>query len=278
MPAVAQWLNVEPPPNSPGPLMRLNTKDLGAHVADKRARTGAGFAWLALILGLICGAVALLAGPGYRAELLSLSAGLQAIRWAAIGALAGAVMALLALGLSWRVGVRRSMSFAAAALALNALVAGPPLYMYWQAQNLPRIHDISTDTDDPPRFVAVLPVRKGARNQVDYAPETAAQQKRGYPDIAPLRLDATPTQSFERAERAARAMGWEIVSVAPKELRIEATDTTLLFGFKDDVVIRVRPQAQGSIIDVRSLSRVGGSDFGTNAKRIRAFMRKVAAA
>ena len=73
-------------------------------------------------------------------------------------------------------------------------------------------------------------------------------------------------------------MGWEIVSVAPNELRIEATDTTLLFGFKDDVVIRVRPQAQGSIIDVRSLSRVGGSDFGTNAKRIRAFLRKVAAA
>ena len=115
MPAVAQWLIVEPPPNSPGPPTRPNTKDLDAHGADKRAKIGAGFARLALVLGLICGAVALLAGPGYRAELLSLCAGLQAIRWAAIGALAGAVMALLALGLVWPVSVRRSISFAAAA-------------------------------------------------------------------------------------------------------------------------------------------------------------------
>jgi uncharacterized protein (DUF1499 family) len=160
---------------------------------------------------------------------------------------------------------------------LNAVVAGPPLYMVWQLQSLPRIHDISTDTDDPPNFVAVAPLRKDARNPLDYKPETAAQQKRGYPDIAPLRLDAAPSQSFARAERAARAMGWEIVSVAPNDLRIEATDTTLLFGFKDDVVIRIRPQAQGSVVDVRSLSRVGGSDFGANAKRVRAFLNKVAA-
>jgi uncharacterized protein (DUF1499 family) len=72
-------------------------------------------------------------------------------------------------------------------------------------------------------------------------------------------------------------MGWEIVSASPQELRIEATDTTLLFGFKDDVVIRITPQGARSIVDVRSLSRVGGSDLGTNAKRIRAFLRKLAA-
>jgi uncharacterized protein (DUF1499 family) len=71
-------------------------------------------------------------------------------------------------------------------------------------------------------------------------------------------------------------MDWEVVSVSPTDLRIEATDTTLLFGFKDDVVVRIRPQAQGSIVDVRSVSRVGGSYFGTNAKRIRSFLRKLA--
>jgi uncharacterized protein (DUF1499 family) len=256
---------------------QMNLDDTGPPAAGKRARLAAAFAWIALTLGLLCGAAALLAGPGYRAELLALSAGIQTIRWAAIGAMAGVVVALLALVLAGFGGARRNLSLAAAAIALNALVASPPLYMYWQVQSLPRIHDVTTDTDDPPKFVAVASRRKGARNPLDYRPETAVEQKRGYPDIEPLRLDATPTQSLERAERAARAMGWEIVTVAPTELRIEATDTTLLFGFKDDVVIRVRPQAQGSVVDVRSLSRVGGSDFGTNAKRIRAFLRKVAA-
>ena len=104
------------------------------------------------------------------------------------------------------------------------------------------------------------------------------QQKRGYPDIAPLRLDVPPAQAFERAERAARAMGWDIVNVAPDALRIEATDTTLFFGFKDDVVVRVRPQGQGSIVDVRSLSRIGGSDIGANAKRVRSFLNKLSGA
>ena len=71
-------------------------------------------------------------------------------------------------------------------------------------------------------------------------------------------------------------MGWEIAAAVPQELRIEAIDTSLLFGFKDDVVIRVTSQADGSRVDVRSLSRVGGSDFGVNAKRVNNFMAKLA--
>jgi uncharacterized protein (DUF1499 family) len=169
------------------------------------------------------------------------------------------------------------LSVAAAALVINVLVAAPPLYMYREAQRLPHIHDITTDTDHPPAFVAVMPLRTDSRNSVDYKPETAVAQKNGYPDIAPLMLDMAPAQAFERAERTARAMGWEIVSVAPQDMRIEATDTTLLFGFKDDIVIRVTPLAQHSIVDMRSESRVGGSDFGVNAKRIRAYMQKLSA-
>jgi len=144
-------------------------------------------------------------------------------------------------------------------------------------QHLPRILGVRADTDDPPKLVAVVPVRKGARNPVDYKPDTAAEQKRGFPDIVPLLLDEAPGQAYERAERAARAMGWEIVAAAPQALRIEATDTTLLFGFKDDGGIRITPRGQGSVVDVRSLSRVGGSDFGVNAKRIRVFLAKLSA-
>ena len=89
-------------------------------------------------------------------------------------------------------------------------------------------------------------------------------------------LGVPPAQAFERAERTARAMGWQIVAAVPDALRIEATDTTLLFGFKDDVVIRIRPSGQGSVVDVRSLSRIGGSDIGTNARRVRRFLDRLA--
>jgi uncharacterized protein (DUF1499 family) len=242
--------------------------------ADRRAHLGTMLTWLALGVGLACAAAALLAGPGYRMELLSLGAGIQTIRWAATVALVGAGVALL--GLVLRVAGRSGPVLALVALVLNAVVAGPPLSLYWTVQHVPKIHDVSTDTTDPPTFVAVIPLRKHARNPVDYPSQTAAQQKLGYPDIAPLTLPDAPAQAFERAERAAGAMGWEIVDVAPTDLRIEATDTTLLFGFKDDIVIRIRPQSQGSVVDVRSLSRVGGSDFGVNAKRVRAFLHKLA--
>ena len=254
----------------------MNNIDL--RLTDKRLRAAAALAGMALAIGVVCAAAALLAGPAYRTELLSLGAGFQVLRWATLSAIAGASVALLAWGLLALARAKQGHSMAAAALVLNALVAGPPLYLNHQAQSLPSIHDISTDTSDPPAFVAVLPLRQGARNPVDYRPATAVQQKRGYPDIAPLRLDVPPAQAFERAERAARAMGWQIVTVAPDALRIEATDTTLFFGFKDDIVIRVRPQGQGSIVDVRSLSRIGGSDIGANAKRVRSFLNKLSGA
>src|SRR5439155_8830012 len=84
-----------------------------------------------------------------------------------------------------------------------------PAYYYYQVQHLPRIHDISTDTQNPPAFVAVLLARQGAENKTDYSPQTAEQQKEGYPDIAPARLEVPPPAAFERALAAARAMRWD---------------------------------------------------------------------
>jgi uncharacterized protein (DUF1499 family) len=201
------------------------------------------------------------------------------VRWAATVALGGAAVALLAvlltLGASARGRWRRRARWA---LVINLAVAAWPLYMYYQVQTLPRIHDISTDTTNPPAFDAVVPLRRGARNPIEYVPATAAEQRQGYPDIVPLRLQLAPSVAFDNAERAARAMGWQVVASAPDKLRLEATDSTLLFGFKDDIVVRVTPQDGGSLVDVRSLSRVGGSDFGTNARRVRAYLKRVATA
>ena len=137
---------------------------------------------------------------------------------------------------------------------------------------LPRIHDITTDTDNPPQFVALRAVREKSPNGPEYGGEKIArQQKAGYPDIQPFMLGEPPARAFERALAAARSMGWDIAAASPEDGRIEATATTRWFRFKDDVVIRVTPAATGSRIDVRSKSRLGRSDLGTNAKRIRAY-------
>jgi uncharacterized protein (DUF1499 family) len=141
------------------------------------------------------------------------------------------------------------------------------------------IHDVSTDTASPPQFVAVLPLRAAAKaaNTTDYDAKTAQLQKETYPDIGPLHLDAPPAQAFDRALAAARAMGWEIVASDPAQGRIEATATTFWFGFKDDIVVRIAAESAGSRLDVRSLSRIGKSDVGANARRIRDYLAKVKA-
>ena len=244
----------------------------------KGARIAVALAWTGVGLALACGAGELLAGLGYRWGWWHFRTGIQIMRWSATTDLAAVVAALAAATLAWKYGARRALAASAAGLALSLVVAGPPLYYWRTVDRVPRIHDISTDTDNPPRYVAVLVLRKGVENPTDYSAEVAAQQKKAYPDIAPAMLDAPPAQAFARAERSARAMGWEIVAAAPGDLRIEATDTTLLFGFKDDIVVRVTPSGNGSRVDVRSLSRVGKSDFGVNANRIRKFLRQLAGA
>jgi uncharacterized protein (DUF1499 family) len=229
-----------------------------------------------LALVVACAAGELLGGLGHRWDWWGIGAGIQTIRWSATVDVALIVVAAIIAVWAWRRRAPQALTLALAALLLGIVVGGPPVAMWRQAVNLPPIHDISTDTENPPRFVAVMALRQGARNGTDYSPATAQQQRSGYPDIAPLRLDAPPAKVFAAAERSARAMGWDIVDVAPQDGRIEATDTTLLFGFKDDVVIRIAPQGSGTRVDMRSLSRVGGSDIGANAKRIRKFMQRLA--
>jgi uncharacterized protein (DUF1499 family) len=160
-----------------------------------------------------------------------------------------------------------------------------PWSYYRLAQLVPPVHDITTDTVHPPQFVAIIPLRKNAPNSYLYggAPVAALQQT-AYPDIAPTVLPLKPDKAFNRALEAVRKMGWTIVDASAQHGRIEATDTTRWFRFKDDIVIRVRPAQDGngtatqaSVIDVRSVSRVGKSDLGTNARRIRNYLKALTA-
>lgn len=227
--------------------------------------TGSGVALAAIV-------AALASGTGYDAGFWHYGTGFTILRWSAYSAAAGAAVALSGsiLALARRKFATAIVGVAGAIVALALIL--PTWNLQKKAEQVPPIHDITTDTDNPPQFVALLPVRRQTPNGPEYGGETIArQQKSAYPDIQPVFLEDPPARAFERALAAAQKMGWEIVAAAPADGRIEATATTRWFRFKDDVVIRATASATGSRIDIRSKSRIGRSDLGANAKRIRAF-------
>lgn len=135
------------------------------------------------------------------------------------------------------------------------------------------IHNISTDPENPPDFIVAPEHRGKDSNPLTYTPEIAAIQKQAYPDLKTLHTNLDARAAFKRSLAVAEKLGWEIYARDPEFARIEAVDTTFWFGFKDDVVIRIEASGEGgSRIDLRSVSRVGGGDAGTNARRIQSFI------
>lgn len=224
-----------------------------------------------LILALAAALLLLLAGPGTRLELWDFRFGFTLMRWAVYGGLAAAGLGILFLLIP--ASRRGGAPMLLAAIIIGASIAAVPWMFMQKARSVPPIHDITTDTVDPPEFVAIAPLRSDAPNPVAYpGPETAEQQRAAYPGIQTLQVDAWPAIVFEHALETARARGWEVVQADESQGRIEATDKTFWFGFKDDVVIRIRGDDGGSAVDVRSKSRVGKSDVGANAARIEAYL------
>jgi uncharacterized protein (DUF1499 family) len=214
--------------------------------------------------------VILLLGPvGTRLGLWTFVTGFSLLRWSVYVALGACALAVLG-GL-----LTRRWLPAVVAVVLSLAVAGLPYSWLRTARRLPPIHDITTDTASPPEFVAILAQRRDAPNPPSYDRSAAPMQKRAYADIRPLNLRVPADHVFGAALDTARGMGWQIVAADPAQGRIEATDTTFWFGFKDDVVIRVASTADGSRVDVRSVSRVGRSDVGTNAARIRSYIAEL---
>ena len=172
----------------------------------------------------------------------------------------------------------RSMDALPIGIGLAASIA-VLLVVGWQyrlATTVPHLHNVSTDRADPPGFEAIAALRGAGTNPLDYGEREARAQAQGYPHIAPERSPRTAAESYARALAVARDFGWEIVRADDRRMLIEATATTFWFGYKDDVAIRVRNAegGSGSVLDVRSVSRVGSSDLGANAKRIDAFLAR----
>ena len=231
------------------------------------------------MIAVAAAVAAMLAGLGTRWGWWDFRTGFAVLRWAVYGAIAAAALAVLGLGLALK-DSQRGVILALLGIAIGLVTAYVPWHWRRTAERVPPIHDITTDLESPPPFEAILPLRAEASNPAVYGGDSiAAQQREGYPELEPLVLETSSAEVFHLALETARDMGWEVVDSDPNEGRIEATDTTFWFGFKDDIVVRVAEAAEGGTrVDVRSVSRVGRSDVGTNAARIGEFLERLAAA
>jgi uncharacterized protein (DUF1499 family) len=198
------------------------------------------------------------------------------------GALVLAVVAILlafAAGVAiWREGTS-GIREAATGLIVGAALIAYPLYLGVKAYRLPAIYDVTTDPIDPPRFEAIARLRPRDANPVNYAGLYAAEQQReAYADIEPDVTDASPQEAYDVALKVVTKRKWRVVDARPPQATpardglIEAIARTPILGFRDDVVVRVRATPEGARIDVRSASRYGRHDLGTNASRVRSLM------
>jgi len=161
--------------------------------------------------------------------------------------------------------------------AIVPLLVGLPVLAMAGMSKVPRIHDISTDPSDRLEFtpeVKALSMNQDAEGEERTWVET--QQRQSYPDVVPIHVDLPPAGAFERAKAVADRMpGWVVTHADADAGRIEATATSRLFHFVDDVIVRVKPDGAGARIDVGSRARVGQSDLGANAARIEAFAQEL---
>lgn len=203
---------------------------------------------------------------GYRSGTWFVAEVMKLAEWSVYVAGIGCLLSLAGLVVSRPGGSRRGLIISLLGLVLSAPLLGMTARFDYAAQAYPPINDITTDREDPPVFWDMP-------NPIDYpGGATAELQQTAYPDLAPLTLATSPEKTFVRALDIVKDRGWEIVADVPDEGRIEAVASSLIFGFKDEIVIRIQEDDEGSLVDMRSRSRVGQIDRGVNAKRIRAFL------
>ena len=227
------------------------------------ARRFALFAIVVVVLGILI----------VRAGFLEIIPSLAVLGGALILATLAVVLALGAFVAIWRDGLA-GFGMAMTAFLIGVGLVAYPAYLGTKAYRLPAIADITTDPIDPPRFEAIARLRQRDANPILYAGLRAAElQKAAYPNIQPLILPVTPDQAFEAAmtvinKRKLRPVDARPPQAGRRDGRIEVVFRTPIMGFRDDVVIRVRPDPDGARVDLRSTSRYGRHDFGTNAARI----------
>ena len=221
---------------------------------------------LVSIISLIAFLLVALAGPLYKYGVVELGTAFAGFKFGVYTGIAALVLFALQVILK-----RKTITIGSAVIAIvcSAIAIIVPISMMSKAKEVPPIHDISTDLVNPPSFVAIAPMRADAPNPVEYAGiEAAEQQREAYPELKTLTYSQSQPELVKATEQAINNLGWELVNTDADKGIIEATDTTAWFGFKDDVVVRVTDNGSERLVDIRSKSRVGGSDLGKNAARI----------
>ena len=223
-----------------------------------------------VLIGAVVAAALLPVGAlGSRFGLWPFTGGLLAMVVGTALAVVGVAGGLAAVIIARRRALAGDLRAAGLGLAVSLLVVAYAALLFFQAGSVPPIHNISTDLEDPPQFIAIVPLRGEDANPLHFdAEKLAPLHRQFYPWVKPLALAAPPAEAFAKAAAALEDLGMEVVAQHPNIGLLEATDTTFWFGFKDDVAVRVRPADSGSVVDVRSVSRVGQGDLGKNARRI----------
>ncbi|WP_201629573.1 DUF1499 domain-containing protein [Psychrobacter maritimus] len=214
-----------------------------------------------------------LPGPLYKYGVVDLGTAFMGFKF---GVFAGiAALILLVLQILFK---RKTVTLGSTimALLLSTIAIAIPLSMLNKGKSVPPIHDISTDLVNPPEFVAIAPLRADAPNPVEYAGvEAATQQRAAYPELQTLNYLQSKSELVEATKQAIDNLGWQLVNIDADQGIVEATDRTMWFGFKDDVIVRITDNGSERLVDIRSKSRVGGSDLGKNAERIHDFIEEL---
>lgn len=244
----------------------MNTESGKRPLGTRWCKTG-------IFLAIVAAVLTVIGLAGGRTGMLSGMAAFMAFGIGGLLFLVSILINVVGLGLSKGTAGDASAGRTLAAVVIGAIVIGVSMSMRPDSSGAPPIHDLTTDTANPPAFVAIVPLRADAPNPPEYLDNgTAEKQQAAFPDLTTLTIDMPAPQVFAAAEQVVGDLGWELVEADLMDGRIEATDTTYWFGFKDDVVIRIAGDGNRSWVDVRSKSRVGMGDMGTNARRIRVFL------
>lgn len=223
-------------------------------------------------LAVFAGILGVLAVILHRLHIIGFQIALPGLAVSAFLGLLAAFLGIVGLFIAMR--QRKSAMSSLIGALLGFIVATPTLFTILAGSGVPRIHDISTDLDNPPAFEAVLSLRAPTDNTLDRQwPENLAQlQRTGYPDLQALQLEHSKVDVFKQALELVKLRDWNIAAADAEKGIIEATATTPIMGFKDDVVIRIQNTGEKTQVDMRSVSRVGLSDLGANAARIQHFL------
>ncbi len=226
------------------------------------------------ILLMLVGCMAFISIAGVRVGLFEPSTGFTMLRESVFASLILSVLAIGSLGVCRKENNIAGQRFFILVLTVSLVYSSMWIVFYVQKSGLPKINDITTDIDTPPSYMNVSFIRKTKENDVSYDEGFASIQHKYYPEIQPLFTRLDKANVYLAISELVEKRDWEVVANYSQVGVIEATARTPVFGFRDDVVIRVMQVEDEQVrVDMRSSSRTGGGDFGVNAERIRDFMK-----